>query len=266
MARERVVDAVGRRVRLVHADVQPARLEAANERRRRDGGRGRRCTPTSHGRADAAIDRREAVDARSARSRGQSRGALRSARRSARWKGAWTAAMRWRRSASVSVEFPGIGVVSLIVGDEIGRVERPVAVDDEPRDGPVDERRIEQPREVARDAERAGIPGDVRLARRSVEPEKSELRRKAVRRVVADDDEAPSAAAVLHSDRIDGAGCGARLRQCSQATPVPGSFETDRRGIHYLEHSDTVVKQRQPFVTRWSLASPHQSPKRSAIG
>ena len=53
---------------------------------------------------------------------------------------------------------------SLSVGMESGARRIAVEIEHEARDGRMDQRRIEQPRELPRHAERAGIPGDVAFA------------------------------------------------------------------------------------------------------
>jgi hypothetical protein len=77
--------------------------------------------------------------------------------------------------------------------DEVRRIEVAVAVDDEPRDGRVDDGRIEQLAEPQRHRESPGVPRDVTDALGGPQPQVAPARRNAVGCMIDDDCERPSA-------------------------------------------------------------------------
>jgi hypothetical protein len=81
-------------------------------------------------------------------------------------------------------------------GDQIRRVQRPVAIDHQPRNAGFHQGRIEHARHMAADRGRARIPGDVPQQVRLFEPKGREFNRNVVGRVVADEQIAAGAGAV----------------------------------------------------------------------
>ena len=157
MPLQRVVDAVGRRIGLVDADG-----EALQRLERRDQRRGEALVVVMDDAdlpraGDALVDRREGMD------RDQPGLAARPPALVDKRVDGVVEGLPGQRDALGALlvasrpRLPGMSVVSLICRDEVGRVERPVAVDGEPRNAGFDQRRVERVRHrSARPAARLG--------------------------------------------------------------------------------------------------------------
>ena len=85
---------------------------------------------------------------------------------------------------------------------EVGRLEGAVAIDDQPRDARFHQRRVERRRKKARDRSRAGIPGDVPIQLRRLQPERAEHLRDEIGGVVADQHDRALTVSVRNPDGI----------------------------------------------------------------
>ena len=84
--------------------------------------------------------------------------------------------------------------------NEVGRVERPIAVDHQPRDPGFDQHGIERPGHALGDRRGARIPGDVAGKLLAAEAERAEMLGDAVRGMVADEHERAAARPVGRPD------------------------------------------------------------------